>query len=232
MAVPLVSRGDFLRLDRHALAPLREGTPHDLILVTLSVDAEMMLHGYRVGIFAMPIPGNDTRPEVYAWYLPAIRAVIPLPPPPGTWLARPPKSLRKSMRGFSISVNRDFLSVLRSCADVPREGGWISPALEHAYLTLHAKGLALSVETWATDGELAGGLFAVHVGDFISGESMFHLRPDASKVALVALADIAMGQEVRFIDAQWPTDHLKRMGAIEVPWQRYLDALEGKPLGG
>ena len=232
MAVSLLSRGDFLCLDRRVLAPLREASANDLILATLSVDAEMMIHGYGVGIFAMPIPGNDTRPEVYAWYLPEIRSVIPLPPPPGTWLARPPRSLRKSMRGFSISVNRDFATVLQSCADIPREGGWISPALEHAYLTLHAQGRAISVETRTPGGELAGGLFAVRLGEFISGESMFHLRPDASKAALAVLVDIAMAQGLRFIDAQWPTDHLRRMGAIEVSWRVYLDALEGKPLAG
>ncbi len=84
MAVPLIKRGDFLRLDRRTLALLRKASPHDLILVTPSVDAEMMTHGYGIGIFAMPIPGNDAAPEVYAWYLPGRRAVIPLPPLAGT----------------------------------------------------------------------------------------------------------------------------------------------------
>ena len=230
MAVPLIKRGDFLRLDRRTLALLRKASPHDLILVTPSVDAEMMTHGYGIGIFAMPIPGNDALPEVYAWYLPGRRGVIPLPPLAGTWLAQPPRSLRKSMRHFFISMNLDFAAVLQNCADIPRDGRWISPALELAYLMLHGQGRAISVETRTPEGELVGGLFAVRSGDFICGESMFHLRPDASKAALVALAEMATTQGVRFIDAQWSTDHLRRMGAIEVPWQAYLDALEGKPL--
>ncbi len=232
MAIPLVTRGEFLRLDRRVLEPLRGASAVDLILATLSVDAEMMMHGYGAGIFAMPVPGDDTRPDVYAWYLPERRGVIPVPPAANTWLGRPPRSLRKSMRHFSLSVDRDFAAVLAHCSNLPRDGGWISPALEVAYSALHAQGLALSVEAWEPGGALAGGLFAVRAGDFISGESMFHLRPDASKAALVALVELAGTEGARFIDTQWPTDHLRRMGAVELPWRAYLDALEGKPLGG
>ncbi len=232
MAIPLVSKGDFLRLDRRVLEQLRGASTLDLILATLSVDAEMMMHGYRAGIFAMPVPADDTRPEVYAWYLPELRGVIPIPPGTDGWLGRPPRSLRKSMSRFTLSINRDFAAVLGHCSRLPREGGWINPALETAYSALHARGLALSVEAWTLDGALAGGLFAIRVEDFMAGESMFHLRPDASKAALVALVELAGSEGIRFVDTQWPTDHLRRMGAVEVNWRAYLDAIEGKQLGG
>src|SRR5699024_2692527 len=102
---------------------------------------------------------------------------------------RQPRSLRRSRAKFEIRVDSAFEEVIAACADPRRPDGWISPAIRAAYLELHRLGWAHSVETWQ-HGELVGGLYGVAVGGLFAGESMFHRRTDASKVALVALVEL------------------------------------------
>jgi leucyl/phenylalanyl-tRNA--protein transferase len=101
-------------------------------------------------------------------------------------------------------------------------------------LRLHELGWAHSVEAWTvpTAGEapeLAGGLYGVAIGGMFFGESMFHRRPDASKVALVALVELLRDNQReiadRLIDCQWLTPHLASLGAVELPRQAYLAQL-------
>jgi leucyl/phenylalanyl-tRNA--protein transferase len=55
---------------------------------------------------------------------------------------------------------------------------------------------------------------------------MFHRRRDASKVALVALVEILRSYPgKRLIDAQWCTEHLASLGAIEITRAEYLAIL-------
>jgi len=70
---------------------------------------------------------------------------------------------------------------------------------------------------------LAGGLYGVSIGGLFAGESMFHRRPDASKVALVGLVDLLDdGAEGRLLDVQWATEHLVSLGVVEIPRSDYL----------
>ena len=82
-----------------------------------------------------------------------------------------------------------------------------------AYERLHALGWAHSVEVWDEDGALAGGLYGVEIGGLFAAESKFHVRTDASKVALAALVERlrAAGGE-RLLDVQWTTPHLRALG--------------------
>ena len=80
------------------------------------------------------------------------------------------------------------------------------------------------METWR-DGELVGGLYGVAVGGLFAGESMFHRATDASKVALVALAELlAQGGDTgeRLLDVQWTTPHLASLGAVDLSRHEYL----------
>ena len=168
---------------------------------------------YRCGIFPMPV-GNRM-----AWWSPDPRAVIPLD---GLLVSR---SLRKSCRHFEIRFDTAFAQVLAGCADPSRPGGWITRRIRSAYQELHELGWAHSVEAWQPGGELAGGLYGVAIGGLFAGESMFHLRPDASKVALVALVEILRMEGAELLDVQWPTPHLSRLGAVQVSRARYLELL-------
>ena len=104
-------------------------------------------------------------------------------------------------------------------------GGWITASIRDAYLRLHELGWAHSVEAWDDDG-LAGGLYGVAIGGLFAGESMFHRRTDASKVALVALVEHLRAESAgRLLDVQWPTEHLASLGVVAVPRDRYLELL-------
>jgi leucyl/phenylalanyl-tRNA--protein transferase len=97
--------------------------------------------------------------------------------------------------------------------------------MQEAYTQLHSQGFAHSVEVWQEE-KLVGGLYGIALGGAFFGESMFSLVSDASKVAFRALSDVLGGRGYDFIDCQMKTDHLVRMGAIEVDRERYLDQLE------
>jgi leucyl/phenylalanyl-tRNA--protein transferase len=141
------------------------------------------------------------------------------------------RSLRRSQRRFEIRVDTAFDAVIQACANPSRPHGWISPEVRAAYTRLHALGWVHSVEAWdRDDGELAGGLYGVAIGGLFAGQSMFHRRSDASKVALVALVDLlcdghgGRGASVhRLLDVQWMTSHLAQLGAVEVGRDEYLE---------
>jgi leucyl/phenylalanyl-tRNA--protein transferase len=165
----------------------------------------------------MPIGERDK--TGIGWWSPDPRGVIPLD---GLRVSR---SLRKATTQFEIRVDTAFDDVMRACADPRRAGGWINDAIHQAYGELHRLGWAHSVEAWSRDGELAGGLYGVAVGGLFAGESMFHWRTDASKVALVGLVDRLNASGGVLLDCQWQTRHLMSLGCIEVPREEYLARL-------
>ena len=142
-----------------------------------------LLAAYRTGLFPMPV----RRGGEVAWWSPEPRGVIPLDG------LRVTRSLARSCRRFDVRIDTAFGAVMRACADPRREAGWIDGRFVAAYTRLHELGWAHSVETWSRDeqghDELVGGLYGVAIGGLFAGESMFHRRTDASKVALVALVE-------------------------------------------
>ncbi|HQR78777.1 MAG TPA: leucyl/phenylalanyl-tRNA--protein transferase [Actinomycetota bacterium] len=180
-----------------------------------AVDADLLIAGYRKGLFVMACGGNR-----YQWWSPNPRGILPLEE------LRVPRSLRRSVRRYEVTFDADFESVVGHCADPARRGGWIDRGLAQVYLELHRRGYAHSVECWDPAGALAGGLFGVNIGGFFSGESMFHVAPDASKVALVALVErLRAASQPVLLDTQWRTEHLASLGVVEVPRAEYLRRL-------
>lgn len=174
-----------------------------------------LLAAYRMGIFPMPIDPHLPM----GWWSPDPRGVLPLDQ------LRVSRSLRRSCQHYEVRIDSAFFEVVAACADRRRSGGWISPAIATAYLRLHELGWAHSVEAWDDDG-LAGGLYGVAIGGLFAGESMFHHRRDASKVALVGLVDLLRdGFEGRLLDVQWATEHLQTLGAASIARDEYLRRL-------
>jgi leucyl/phenylalanyl-tRNA---protein transferase len=202
-------------------------------LVGIGADLEpaTLVDAYRRGIFPWPHPGAPL-----PWFSPDPRGVIPLD---GVAVSR---SLRARLRrsGWETTVDRAFPAVLAGCADRPGTAGagwgkagatadqgggtWITPPMRAAYQRLHDLGHAHSLEVWAGD-ELVGGLYGVAVGGVFTGESMFHLASDASKVALVDLADRLAAAGGSLIDVQMVTPHLASLGARDLPRADFLDLL-------
>lgn len=140
-----------------------------------------------------------------------------------------PRSLERVLRKgvFRITMDQAFPEVMRACATAPRpqgEGTWIVEEMVRAYTDLHRAGLAHSVEAWQ-EGRLVGGLYGVALGRAFFGESMFHLVPDASKVAFVTLVRRLATWGFAFVDCQQTTPHMLRFGAQEWPRSRFLREL-------
>ncbi|MCS7176050.1 MAG: leucyl/phenylalanyl-tRNA--protein transferase [Candidatus Kapabacteria bacterium] len=177
--------------------------------------AELVLVAYQHGYFPMADP--ETR-EVF-FYSPDPRAIIPLD---GVTISR---SLRQTLRrgDYEIRFNTAFEAVIRGCAERPQS--WISDELIAVYTELHTMGFAHSVEAWYGD-QLAGGLYGVALGGAFFGESMFTRRPDASKVAFVALVERLRQRGFVLLDTQYSNPHTQRLGALEIPRSEYLRRLE------
>lgn len=187
--------------------------------VGADLEPSTLIAAYRRGLFPMPVGGNESL--AMGWWSPDPRCILPLDG------LRVTRSLRKARRDFEIRIDTAFDAVLAACADPRRDGAWINRAVADAYGRLHRMGWAHSVEAWSTDtGELAGGLYGVAIGGLFAGESMFHRRTDASKVALVGLVDLLREDGAdRLVDVQWRTDHLATLGVVEISRADYLERL-------
>ncbi len=179
-----------------------------------SLSPELIVAAYCQGVF--PMADEDT--EEIGWYSPDPRAIFPL------HRFHVPQSLKRTIRRgiFEVRIDTAFEEVMRGCAD--REETWISEGIIEAYVALHRRGLAHSVEAWY-EGALAGGLYGVALGGAFMGESMFTRITDASKVCLVALVERLRERGFVLLDSQLPSENLSRYGQIVVSRANYLGQL-------
>jgi leucyl/phenylalanyl-tRNA--protein transferase len=208
----------FRLVDDMVFPPPDYADPSGLIAVGGDLSSERLLEAYRVGIF--PWYSED---QPILWWSPDPRFVLELDQ------FKISRSLGKKLRRrvFHVSFDRVFDDVIAACAAVPREGQsgtWITPEMQEAYIKLHGLGFAHSVEAWF-EGQLVGGLYGVSLGKAFFGESMFHRKPDASKVALAILVENLKKWGFHFIDSQMATEHMNRLGATEIPRRIFLRRL-------
>lgn len=177
---------------------------------------DLVLAAYAQGVFPMAHPEEGDR--IY-WYAPDPRAILPLD------AFHVPHNLRRTIRKgmFEISTDTVFMDVIEACAE--RDETWISREIIEVFSALHGLGYAHSVEVWS-GGELAGGLYGVALGRAFFGESMFHRKSDASKVALVHLVRRLRAGGFTLLDTQFTTPHLERFGVVEVPRADYEQKLD------
>lgn len=189
-----------------------------LLAIGGDLDPARVLLGYSIGVFPWYSEGQPI-----LWHSPDPRFVLN---PHKLHVGRSLKQ-RMRQRPFKLSIDRAFPSVIQSCQKTPRpgqDGTWITGDMQDAYIALHEAGFAHSVEAWEGD-ELVGGLYGVSLGSVFFGESMFAKRPDASKIAFVALVRQLASWNFDLVDSQVHTEHLERFGAIEIDRRSYLDAL-------
>lgn len=192
--------------------------PSDIVAMGEDLRVGTLREAYRKGIFPWPHDGLPL-----PWFSPRRRAVIFFDE------LHVGRSLRKAQTRASLTftVDRDFRSVIAACAEAGRpdqDGTWIAPAMIAAYTRLHDHRDAHSIEAWE-DGALVGGLYGVDCGGVFTGESMFHRRADASKLALLFLIDHLRERGATLLDCQVMTPHMKALGAREISRARFLDAL-------
>jgi len=179
---------------------------------------ERLLLAYASGIFPWFSKG-----EPIMWWSPDPRCVL-----------RPEKlkistSLRQALKKGNYEVRFDtcFEEVIRQCSAAKRKGQrgtWITKEMVEAYIRLHELGFAHSTEVFM-DGKLVGGLYGLSIGGTYSGESMFHLRPEASKIALYHLVERLKERGFPLIDCQVTNQHLLSLGAEEMPRKEFLKQL-------
>jgi len=202
-------------------------SPNGLLCAGGDLTPARLVEAYRHGIFPWFSEGDPI-----LWWSPDPRMVL-FPEE-----LRVSRSLRKSVaRGpYETRIDTAFRSVIEACAE-PRDahgGTWIVPEMVDAYTRLHGLGFAHSVESWGGD-TLVGGLYGVALGKVFFGESMFSRATDASKVALVRLAEHLRDREFRVIDCQQATAHLASLGAREIPRKAFAQLLQESiqyPLAG
>ncbi len=183
------------------------------------LNPDMLLSAYARGV--LPMADSDGK---LRFYTADPRGIIPLSPPEAFHV---PGTLRQTVRQgkFEVRINSKFAETIRGCMGVRENGTWINDELVTAYVGLHEAGHAHSVEAWR-EGELAGGLYGVSLGGAFFGESMFHRRTDASKVALVHLVERLRRRGYLLLDTQATTKHLRRFGCIDIPAAEYLERLK------
>lgn len=191
--------------------------PDGLLAIGGDLSEARLLSAYAKGIFPWY---NEDQPIL--WWSPNPRAVL------FTDKLKISKSLRKALRkkNFSVKYDTVFEEVIRQCA-APRlnqSGTWISNEMREAYIRLHQRGYAHSVECWQ-DGKLAGGLYGVTIGRVFFGESMFSRVTDASKIAFVYLVQHLKAKGFPLIDCQISSAHLESLGACNIDRNEFVACL-------
>lgn len=211
----------FLLGEEPEFPPAQLASAEGIIAAGGDLSPQRLLNAYTSGIFPWYSEGDPI-----LWWSPDPRMVLF---PENIHVSRSMKKLLKK-KTFEFSFDTCFDQVLENCAG-PRggqPGTWITREIKAAYVYLHELGFAHSLEVWQ-NGTLAGGLYGVSIGKCFFGESMFSIEANASKFAVITLAHILRGKEYVMIDCQVPSDHLRSLGATEIPRVEFLELL-GKGL--
>lgn len=202
-----------------AFPPADHANPDGLLAIGGELREDWLLTAYAGGIFPWFNEGDPIM-----WWSPDPRFVL-----------RPTEvKVRKSMRPFlnndeyEFRLDTAFEKVINQCSKVPREGQdgtWITNHMKSAYIDLHKIGMAHSAEIWL-EGELIGGLYGVSIGKAFFGESMFSLKPNASKLAFIRLCDWLARRSFQIVDCQIYSEHLESLGAKHIERNEFLDILD------
>ena len=183
--------------------------PQGLLAMGGDLSPARLINAYHHGIFPWY---SDDQPIL--WWSPAPRCVLY---PQAVHVSR--RLRRRYNQGlFSLTADQAFTRVITACAGPRRnyDGTWITDEMLAAYIRLHERGIAHSVEVWI-DNELAGGIYGLALGRVFFGESMFSKHQDASKIALVALCRQLQQWDFSLMDCQINNPHLSSMGAQDIP---------------
>lgn len=196
--------------------------PEGLLALGGDLHPESLNLAYSQGIFPWPIQGLPL-----AWFCPPERAILDFAD------LHLPRSLKQEQRRrnalWRFTIDEAFEQVIGLCAQTRHpgrggEGTWITGEMRQAYVHLYRLGRAHSVEVWA-EGRLIGGIYGVDAGGAFAGESMFHLEPNASKLALLHLIGHLRQAGLDWLDIQVLTPHLQALGAKVISRDSFLDRL-------
>ena len=202
--------------DKIEFPPYRFTTNDGVIALGGDLSVKRLIYAYKNGIFPWFSEG-----EPIVWYCPKVRMVL------FSDELKVSKSMRRIIKKneFTITENTAFEQVIYACKNIDRNDGfgtWITDEMEQAYINLHKKGVAKSIEVWQKN-ELVGGLYGLEINNIFCGESMFSSVSNASKLAFIYLAE---SKNYKLIDCQIYNEHLASLGAKEIKRELFLEILK------
>lgn len=204
--------------------PVETADENGLLALGGDLEVPTLVLAYRNGIFPWPI--SEEFP--LAWFSPDPRGVLDFE----DLILN--KRLIRYLKGHNLTftANKDFLGVINACSSTPRtqqSGTWITEDVIESYHNLFKKEFAYSLEAW--EGEnLVGGIYGVCINGILTGESMFHKVPNASKFCLIAVMALLKRAGINWLDTQMVTPVIKSLGGKEIPRKDFLRRLSKAPL--
>ena len=207
----------FALSDELIFPPVHLAEADGLLGIGGDLSPERLLLAYRSGIF----PWYDKPPIL--WWSPDPRFVLF---PDELKISKSMKPLL-NREAFQFTTNKAFSQVMQYCKNVPRagqDGTWINDEVIAAYTKLHKMGYAHSAEVWQ-NGELAGGLYGIKLGNVFFGESMFSLVSNASRYAFIKYVHDLKRNGLALIDCQIHSDYLESLGARMIGGKEFQEIL-------
>lgn len=197
------------------------GEEDGLIAIGGDLSPERLITAYNNGIF--PWYGYKENEDIM-WWCPLDRFVIF---PEEIHISHSMRQLIKKGT-YETTINQAFDKVIENCSKADKRneqvGAWLGNDMINAYKKMYELGLAASIEVWDKDGNLVGGLYGININNNFFGESMFSLVPNASKLALIYLAE-QLKPFGGIIDCQFETAHLLSMGGRHITYDEYMKYL-------
>lgn len=214
-------------LAEYAMSAVNFPNPHEatiegIIAVGGKLSVETLIQSYSLGIFPWPHPGYPL-----LWFCPDERGVLDfkdlhLPKSFKKWL-------KKNKYNYEITINKNFLQVIKECRLQKRagqSGTWITREMEKIYTELHSAGYAVSLEVWnKSTKQLAGGIYAVQSEKYFSCESMFFHESNCSKLALVSFVEHLVSLGHTWMDIQMVSDVSGQFGGKLIDKTSFLERI-------
>lgn len=203
--------------------PIHQADENGLLAVGGDLEVQSLLKAYQNGIFPWPI--SEDFP--LAWFAPDPRGVIDFD---DFHISRSFKKFLNKTK-MTVEFNQNFENVIINCSLANRKdqaGTWITDQIIESYINLHKAGYAYSAETYLIkDGmkRMVGGLYGTCISQFFSGESMYHIEDNASKLALYMLIEKLKSMGINWLDTQMVTPVVQGMGGKEIDRSEFMKRL-------
>ena len=199
--------------------PVEQADSNGILAIGGNLNVETLTSAYCQGIFPWPI--SNELP--LTWFAPNPRGILE------TGQLHISRSLQRFLNktNFSVCFNRDFEQVIQMCAEIrknEKDGTWINQEILQGYIQLFKHQLAYCVSVYENE-KLVGGIYGVCIGEIITGESMFFTKTNASKMALVTLAQHLRNKGIAWIDTQMVTPIVASFGGKEIPRKLFMQKL-------
>lgn len=192
------------------------------------ITPELTEYAYSQGL--MPWPTADlSRLDIYPWgrtYPMTVLRTEALPPLHKSLRKVLANALARHYRGATLEIllDEDYEGFLDRVADYHTQTAgttWLTQNMRETWKALHAQNKT-HVITVKENGTLIGGLCFTTLGRMLYGETAMSTRPEASRLALIALVALAHHNGMPWIDCQQHSSLIEPLGPESCSWEDYL----------